>query len=392
MNNTQNNYQETDLGNISPNPKGEYSDSEVYEYLDLVNYQGGSYLCLAELGTTITNIPPEENKTTLYWQSVASKGDNGKTPYIGDNKHWYIDGEDTNIVAQGEDGYTPQKNTDYFDGADGKSAYQLAVDGGYSGTEEEWLNSLRGEDGYTPIKGVDYFDGEKGDPFRYEDFTEEQLMGLKGADGKDGEDGYTPVKGVDYFDGANGKDGQDGADGYTPQKGVDYFTESEVELFKNEVTPKKGIDYFDGEKGDDGYTPQKGIDYFDGEDGYTPIKGTDYFTNAEIEDIINQTVSKLNVVKTVMDDVAVAGVKYLLGEQTEVSITLPDNALVGKEITVVWYNGDTPATLSITGTVLDFEYIPEANTRSEISCMWDGMYWSIISMSQAVPSEVVVSE
>ena len=39
-----------------------------------------------------------------------------------------------------------------------------------------------GKDGYTPVKGVDYFDGEpgeKGEPFRYEDFTPEQLDGLE---------------------------------------------------------------------------------------------------------------------------------------------------------------------------------------------------------------------
>lgn len=69
-------------------------------------------------------------------------------------------------------------------------------------------------DGHTPVKGVDYFDGEKGDkgdPFRYEDFTPEQLASLKGDkgdkgdNGKDGVDGYTPVKDIDYFDGVNGK-------------------------------------------------------------------------------------------------------------------------------------------------------------------------------------------
>jgi len=32
-------------------------------------------------------------------------------------------------------------------GADGKSAYQIAKDKGYTGTESEWLNSLKGEDG-----------------------------------------------------------------------------------------------------------------------------------------------------------------------------------------------------------------------------------------------------
>ena len=29
------------------------------------------------------------------------------------------------------------------DGVDGKSAYQVAVDNGFKGTEPEWLNSLR---------------------------------------------------------------------------------------------------------------------------------------------------------------------------------------------------------------------------------------------------------
>lgn len=57
-------------------------------------------------------------------------------------------------------------------GTDGKSAYQIAVDNGFTGTEAEWLASLKGKNGYTPVKGVDYFDGEPG---------------------------YTPVKGLDYY-------------------------------------------------------------------------------------------------------------------------------------------------------------------------------------------------
>lgn len=43
------------------------------------------------------------------------------------------------------------------------SAYALAVKLGYTGTLQEWLASLK---------------GDKGDPFRYEDFTQEQLEGL----------------------------------------------------------------------------------------------------------------------------------------------------------------------------------------------------------------------
>lgn len=73
--NTENNYVETDLGNISPNPCGEYNQSMQYEYLDLVNYQGGSYLCTVELENKITGIAPVQGKNTEYWQLVTLPGD-----------------------------------------------------------------------------------------------------------------------------------------------------------------------------------------------------------------------------------------------------------------------------------------------------------------------------
>lgn len=42
----------------------------------------------------------------------------------------------------------------------GKSAYEIAVERGFQGSEEYWLASLRGKpgaDGYIPVKGLDYF-------------------------------------------------------------------------------------------------------------------------------------------------------------------------------------------------------------------------------------------
>lgn len=73
-NNTENNYTETDLGNISLNPRGEYDPSAVYEYLDTVSYQGGSYFCLAELETTITGIAPDPGHNSEHWQMIALPG------------------------------------------------------------------------------------------------------------------------------------------------------------------------------------------------------------------------------------------------------------------------------------------------------------------------------
>ena len=93
-------------------------------------------------------------------------------------------------------------------------------------------------------------------------------------------------------------------------------------------------------------------------------------------------------IKTVMDSVATPHTQYYLGSQTTVDIVLPDSADVGQIIMVCWYNGDTAATLSITGTMLSFDYTPSANTRSEINALWDGTYWAVLGNEMAVPSEV----
>lgn len=92
-----------------------------------------------------------------------------------DNKGLSID---VTIVGTGEQGKT------------GKSAYQEWLDLGNIGSEEDFILSLKGQDGYTPEKGVDYFDGIDGKDGR---------NGVDGKNGKDGVDGNTPVKGVDYF-------------------------------------------------------------------------------------------------------------------------------------------------------------------------------------------------
>lgn len=94
------------------------------------------------------------------------------------------------------------------DGKDGLSAYEIALQHGFEGTEEEWLASL------------------------------------KGADGIVGKDGYTPQKGIDYFD------GKDGIDGKTPVKGEDYFTEEDKEEIVNETTKKAPVKSVNSKTGD----------------------------------------------------------------------------------------------------------------------------------------------
>lgn len=97
-------------------------------------------------------------------------------------------------------------------GEKGSSAYEIAVDNGFEGTEKEWLDSLRGE---------------------------------PGADGQPGQDGYSPAATVEQTENGavisvtdrngtttaalkNGKDGQPGADGRNGSAGI-YVRDPEAE-------------------------------------------------------------------------------------------------------------------------------------------------------------------
>lgn len=71
-------------------------------------------------------------------------------------------------------------------GEDGKSAYEIAVENGFEGTEEEWLASLKGQDGED---GKDGADGEKGDKGDKGDAGEKGEQGDKGDKGDPGEKG-----------------------------------------------------------------------------------------------------------------------------------------------------------------------------------------------------------
>ena len=124
-------------------------------------------------------------------------------------------------------------------GEDGKSAYEIAIDNGFTGTEIQWLASLKGADGTNGTNGVNGADGADG------------TDGENGADGKSAyeiavEHGYTgtesqwlaSLKGADGQDGVDGTDGSNGADGndgYTPVRGTDYWTAADIAEIKNYV-------------------------------------------------------------------------------------------------------------------------------------------------------------
>lgn len=75
MSSTENNYVNTDLGNVALNSCGEYNADFSYEYLDTVNYEGGSYFCKVEFPKKISGIAPKAGVSTEFWQLLTIPGD-----------------------------------------------------------------------------------------------------------------------------------------------------------------------------------------------------------------------------------------------------------------------------------------------------------------------------
>lgn len=199
------------------------------------------------------------NNGELKGQDGVSGAD-GITPHIGDNGNWFIGETDTNKPSQGTNGvngndgvgitksevntsgelvitYSNGDSTnlgkivgkDGLDGTNGQnglSAYEIAKNGGFIGTKEDWLKSLKGEKGEQGEQGIQGIQGEQG---------EKGVQGEKGQNGADGigitsseinkkgelvitysnntVDNLGVVVGADGKDGINGTNGVDGIDG-----------------------------------------------------------------------------------------------------------------------------------------------------------------------------------
>ena len=125
-------------------------------------------------------------------------------------------------VQQGYDGTLE----DWLQSLQGKSAYEIAVEHGYSGTEDEWigrLNSLAAADSETYVKTAS-FNSAGQLILTLSDGTTLNIGGglaAKGADGANGRDGANGSNGANGKDGQDGKDGQNGKDGANGKNGQD---------------------------------------------------------------------------------------------------------------------------------------------------------------------------
>ncbi|HUH27490.1 hypothetical protein [Gelidibacter sp.] len=178
---------------------------------------------ITDNGSGIFTITYTDNTTYTSPNLTGPKGDagadgadgaDGASVTVRDN------GDDTVTISDGTNEVIISKGTD---GVNGASAYEIWVASGNTGTEQDFINSLKGEAGADGINGTDGIDG---------------VDGTNGVDGKSayqvwidaghtgseqdfinslkGEAGLAGADGADGKDGVDGQDGSDGRDGDTP--------------------------------------------------------------------------------------------------------------------------------------------------------------------------------
>ncbi len=226
-----------------------------------------------------------------------------------------------NVERVYDEGELPNDSAyEIFRGKDGKSAYELACEEGFTGSLADWLDSLSGMIGkkirsVANVSRVDdtlvisYDDGgfdtfiisdgkdgvgiarieirDNGEPdsrelaFSMTDGTEKTISFLCGKDGESGADG---IPCTHYWDGtvltvtsASGTSSAElaGADGVSPKIEIAEIATGHSVT----VTDAYGTHTFNVTDG------LNGINGADGSDGYTPIRGTDYWTEADKAEI-----------------------------------------------------------------------------------------------------------
>ena len=151
-----------------------------------------------ESGVVITIVDADgETSATLHNGANGEKGTDGKSAYQIAVEQGYQGSESDWLSSlkgdKGEKGNTGAKGNPGQDGAEGKSAYAIAVEHGYEDSEEKWLLSLKGEKGDTGERGEK---GDTGDRGLQGVPGEKGEKGDAGVAGKDGTDGFSPIANV----------------------------------------------------------------------------------------------------------------------------------------------------------------------------------------------------
>lgn len=193
----------TNLGKVAMTPKGEYSNSVTYNFLDVISYDGSSYLVKRQC----SNIQPPNS---VYYMLLASEGKQGER---GERGEQGIQG------IQGNDGATPTIQVGSVITTEAGTNASITNSG--SSTEiilnftiPKGDTGIQGERGEQGLQGIQGLQGERGE---------------QGLQGEQGNDGFSPlirvepisngtrviitdINGEKQFDVLNGLDGSGAGD------------------------------------------------------------------------------------------------------------------------------------------------------------------------------------
>lgn len=153
-----------------------------------------------------------QNDPVLSAGEMGFESDTGKFK-IGDGVHawtsltYYINETATTVLVQ------ELVDAAVLEGVPGKSAYEVAVDNGFVGTESQWLASLVGPQGPTGATGPKGDTGSQGPQGVKGDTGDTGPQGLIGATGPKGDKGDTGDTGPQGTAGATGPKGDTGDQG-----------------------------------------------------------------------------------------------------------------------------------------------------------------------------------
>lgn len=164
-----------------------------------------------------------------------------------------------------------------FQGPAGDSAYQIAVNNGFVGTEAEWLEALAGADGTNGTDGSNGVDGV-GITSATINGSGHLLLTLSNSTVLDA--GYVVgpagTDGVDGTDGTNGVDGADGVDGRSITGASVNGSGHLILTFSDSTQADVGLVVgADGLNGSDGTDGAPGADGANGADGAPGVDGSD---------------------------------------------------------------------------------------------------------------------
>jgi hypothetical protein len=217
------------------------------------------------------------------YASVAAMQADYSNPEVGVGQFVMIDTgdveneEDSRLYLKGDTEWKFISDLSGAQGIQGLSAYQVAVQHGFEGTEAEWLISLKGEKGETGPKGDKGDTGEKGATGERGPQGLQGERGLQGVQGEKGEQGIQGPVGPKGEQGEQGIQGIQGPAGPTGPKGE-----------QGEPGPK-------GEPGDDGAPGIQGPKGDPGEKGEKGDPGSDAsVTKQNVEAVLTGNITSHN--------------------------------------------------------------------------------------------------